>query len=364
MLIISSLGAGGAERVLSRLANHWVSCGHTVSLITLTGKNIVPFYPLDPRVNLVKLGKTIPGFVSLTRMISLIQCIVGIRRSIKKYTPDMMVSFMDLTNLLTLLITIDKKIPVIISERIDPKFRPLPKIFVWLRQWLYPYAKSLVVQTQSVANYFPKKIAHLITIIENPVYPASIICNTPKKEVKHIVSIGRLDPQKDQKTLIIAFSRIARQFPKITLTIYGEGPLRSELEELIQTLGMKERIYLPGTKKDIENILANSDLFIFPSLYEGFSNALCEAMSIGLPVIASDGSGNRDIVSDQIDGYIFPAGNVDKLVAMMKELICDHSKRCYLATNAKEISTRFAPDIIWARWDKVLNQCVKLSKNI
>src|SRR5690606_29753976 len=109
-------------------------------------------------------------------------------------------------------------------------------------------------------------------------------------------------PHKGFGALITAFSEIVLQKPDITLTIYGEGAERQNLESLIRGLNLTASVFLPGTVRDVEGIMYQADLFVFPSHYEGFPNALCEAMAMGLPVIASNCSGNIDIIREGVDG--------------------------------------------------------------
>jgi glycosyltransferase involved in cell wall biosynthesis len=213
------------------------------------------------------------------------------------------------------------------------------------------------VQTQSTANYFPKKFQKSIQIIPNPVVTPAKQKTGILNRVKNIISVGSLTPQKNQTTAILMFSKLAPIFPELTLTIYGEGTKRNNLEQLITNLNLKNRVFLPGTTKDINKALLEADLFIFPSEYEGFPNALCEAMAIGLPVIASNCSGNIDIIRDKIDGRLFPVGDVETLTNIATELIEDYKQRQLLSENAKTVCDRFGVNKIFNTWDKSIDDC-------
>jgi GalNAc-alpha-(1->4)-GalNAc-alpha-(1->3)-diNAcBac-PP-undecaprenol alpha-1,4-N-acetyl-D-galactosaminyltransferase len=355
-LVISSLNAGGAEHVLSDLANYWVSKGNTITIITLSSPETKPFYQLDPRITLIQLNKLQEESSFLKRIQGIFKRILCLRKTVRALNPDIVVSFVDVMNIMTLMSTRGLKLPVIISERIDPSFHILPKLYTWLRLKFYPFSKRLIVQTESAAGYFPPTFKHFITIIPNPVKKQKNIKKQWSGEVKKIVTIGRLDPQKDHTTLIYALARISKDYPDITLTIYGEGGERNRLEQLINSLSLQEKVFLPGITRHVHEVLCDADLFVFPSRYEGFPNALCEAMAVGLPVIASDCSGNRDIIRDSFNGRLFPVGDVDVLTEIIRDLLNDGEKRQHLAKNALDMCERFHPSKIFEMWDRVINE--------
>jgi GalNAc-alpha-(1->4)-GalNAc-alpha-(1->3)-diNAcBac-PP-undecaprenol alpha-1,4-N-acetyl-D-galactosaminyltransferase len=117
---------------------------------------------------------------------------------------------------------------------------------------------------------------------------------------------------------------------------------------------------LPGVVSDISSVLQQADLFVFPSRYEGFPNALCEAMAMGLPVIASSCSGSRDVVRDGVDGRLFAVGDVAELTAIASELISDFEQRQRLAAAACKISERFDQQQIYALWDQHIEKAGRI----
>lgn len=383
VLIIHSLNPGGAERVLSRLATHWATQGHQVTLLTIAPLPEPLFYPLDPRIHLKSFNHSSSsassapasfsqrlesfarrrnwlrstlralGFGKVAAFITFVRCMPWIRHTLRTLQPDKVISFIELTNLMTLIAAWGLKIPIIASERTHPAYYTLPKVVHMLRRWLYPKAFKVVMQTASAARYF--KTLDNIAIIPNPVP-----CPPRQKEglatpVQRIVSIGRLCPFKGFDTLIHAFAKLTATFPHLQLTIYGQGPARPALEHLIATLGLCDRISLPGVTPHVYEALYNTDLFVFPSQYEGFPNALCEAMAVGLPVIASACSGNIDIIRDGLDGRLFPVGDSHTLAALMRQLIENETERTQLAHQARTVCTRFHPDHIFHLWDALLD---------
>jgi GalNAc-alpha-(1->4)-GalNAc-alpha-(1->3)-diNAcBac-PP-undecaprenol alpha-1,4-N-acetyl-D-galactosaminyltransferase len=356
-LVISSLSAGGAEKVMSELANYLDDIGYNVSLITLDNPNNKPFYPLNKTINLIQVNQISEGNNIILRICKLLKRILVLRKTLKKTKPDIIISFMDVINVTTLISSINLKTPVVVSERIDPNFHLIPFLYKKLRLFLYPKAQKVIVQTKSSAEYFSLKTQKLIQIIPNPVKKFNEE-KIFKSEIIKIISLGRLDFQKDHKTLIKAFSFVSKQYPKLQLFIYGQGSEKNNLENLIKFLKLEEKVFLKGVTSDVESALLEGDIFVFPSMYEGFPNALCEAMSLGLPVIASNCSGNIDIIKDHFNGRIFPIGNVEVLANLMIEIIEDSQQRKTIAENAKKISDELNADKILKVWKYLIESLI------
>jgi glycosyltransferase involved in cell wall biosynthesis len=358
-LIISSLSSGGAERVLSQLANVWVSRGHKITLITLSEPNVLPFYHLDERVHLHQLNQLVTKEGSiLWRLKNITRRILKLRRALKSVKPDIILSFVDVTNITTLLAGAGLRIPIVVCERTHPRYYRLPVLYNRLRLITYSWADKVISQTASASGYFSKipesKRAVIPNYVKKPSYQkkeADIL-----RPIQKIISVGRLCPNKGFAALIMAFSEIARRKPDTTLTIYGEGTERQNLETLIRALNLTARVFLPGAVQGIEAVMHQSDLFVFPSHYEGFPNALCEAMAIGLPVIASNCSGNIDIIREGIDGRLFEVGDIAQLTKLMRELLEDAPQRLRLSKAASSLPDRFSEASILQQWDAVLGE--------
>jgi glycosyltransferase involved in cell wall biosynthesis len=167
--------------------------------------------------------------------------------------------------------------------------------------------------------------------------------------------MGRLGKEKGFDLLIRAFAAIAGEHPRWDVTIFGEGPERGALAGEIERSGVAGRVSLPGRTTDTEGVLRGADLFVLPSRYEGFPNALCEAMACGLPVVAFDcRSGPATIVRDGVDGVLVPAENVDALSAAMARLIADPEGRRRMGARAAEVSDRFSVERIASLWGRIL----------
>lgn len=361
-LVISSLQPGGAERVLSDLANAWVMHGDIISLITLAAPEERSFYSLDSRIQLIQLAQTTPSNCSFFgRIKHLAKRILILRKTLKNLKPDLVLSFVDVMNVTTLVAGVRLGIPIVVSERTHPRYYGLPLFYKLLRLLVYPLAAKIVSQTSSADDYFSNLPSKKRGVIPNKVLRPKAQKQEENilRPVWQIISVGRLCPYKGFDTLVNAFARLNPQSQNLKLTIYGEGIERENLERLIQQLKMQDNVALPGTTKDIESVLNQADLFVFPSRYEGFPNALCEAMAVGLPVIASNCSGNRDIVQEGVDGRLFPVGDVDQLTMLLQELIQDPYQRLKLSQGALAITGRFSEAAVLRMWNTVFKEVIK-----
>jgi GalNAc-alpha-(1->4)-GalNAc-alpha-(1->3)-diNAcBac-PP-undecaprenol alpha-1,4-N-acetyl-D-galactosaminyltransferase len=176
---------------------------------------------------------------------------------------------------------------------------------------------------------------------------------------RHLLAIGKLIPQKGFDLLIQAFAQVCDAHPEWTLTILGEGEMRRELEGLCTELKLEDRVFMPGTIKNIDAHLRKADIFALTSRFEGFPVTLCEAMACGVPVIAADClSGPREIIHNGIDGMLVVPENVDALAVGLDQLMSDPGKRQYFSHHAPKVLDRFGVDPIMAMWQKALKQAI------
>jgi glycosyltransferase involved in cell wall biosynthesis len=358
LFFIASLQCGGAERVSVTLCNHWAERGWDVTIATFDDGSHLPFFPRSTRVRHVPLGLAGHRAGGVRPMIDNVPRVRSLRRFLARESPDRIVSFIDETNVLVLLAARGTGIPVVVSVRTDPSRHAIPRPWRILRRLTYPWARAIVVQTETAASYFPASWASRIAVIPNPV-PKMETANGPSRPLDgathRIVAMGRLGKEKGFDLLIRAFAGIAGAHPGWDLTILGDGEEREALAGEIERSGVSGRASLAGRVADTGVVLRGSDLFVLPSRYEGFPNALCEAMACGLPVVAFDcRSGPATIVRDGVDGVLVPAEDVGALSAAMARLIADPESRRRLGARAVEVSDRFSVERIASLWERIL----------
>ena len=371
--IISTLSSGGAERVASILCNYWHRDGHKVNIVTFENDLEKPHYPIDKeinvhRLNLIKKSSNLFAFLynNITR-------IFIIRKKIKNLSPDIIISFMPETNIISIIAAFKTNIPIVISERVHPAYNEIGSVRSLARKFFYKYAKKVVVQTADIANWINENCKTKSVVIPNPVEISAIkvfknknsFINKSFSKKKTIVSIGRLDHQKGFDLLISSFSQVYQKHPNWILIIFGEGSEREKLEHLIRKNTLKKKILLLGVTKNIISELKSCDLYIHPSRYEGFPNALVEALACKKPVIASDCPGaTKEILDNGNNGFLFPTNDKDSLAKCMDKLMSEKELRKKFISKGFNSIKEFDAPLIAKKWsDLFYSICSKSKKN-
>ena len=363
-LVISSLECGGAERVASLLSTYWSELGWTITVVTFSHPDKKPFHSLYKDTQYLPLDIALPSPNQIAGILNVFHGIVALRQALKQTEPDVVLSFGDTTNVRVLLAGIGLKKPIVVSERSDPAFAPIRRPWSFLRRLTYVFANRIVVQSRGAKNYFSSYPEEKLAIIPNPI-PASAN-NTPLKNdplrKPTVVSIGRLSEEKRFDLLLKAFAGLWGRHPDWNLKIFGEGPLRQELEATAQSLGLDPKTTFLGQTDRPQEALRQADLYVLSSRFEGFPNALCEAMAAGLPVIATDcPSGPREIIHDGIDGLLVSNGDVRALTDAMDKLVSDKALRHRLGSEATHITDRFPMEKIAAMWEEVFREAIRMN---
>jgi len=337
IFVILTLKAGGAERVMSILANEFAKQKIQVHIILLAESN--DFYELHPNIRVHRLEFKNKG--SIQKRIAEIQTFWKLRKKMKQEAPAIILSFLDKVNILTILASRFLRLQVFISERNNPK-KPVTKYILVLKQLTFKYATGVIAQTNFAKEILEKTIKNSnIKVIPNPVKPVSILPNIPREKI--IINIGRLEPQKGQKYLLEAFQKL--NIPGWQLVILGEGSLKNELLEQAKELKIDNQIIMPGIVKNVDEWLARASIFAFSSIFEGFPNALTEAMAAGLPCICFDcDAGPRDIIINGENGFLVQLKNTEEFSKKLQfliehpELRLSMGKKASVIKNELEIS--------------------------
>lgn len=348
LFVISSLSHGGAERVLVNIANY-LSLKHEVSIATFA--NTPSFYPLDEKVKHITLDLMKPSRTIIEKCLNTFKRLHILSRTIKTVNPDVVISFMTRTNIITILAAKWTNHKIIISERTVYNFYSS-----WIlnsgRKIIYPWCDYLVTQTLHDANNY-NFVKNVITIY-NPIVIPSLPTENQKEKI--ILAVGRLDKQKGFDKLIKAYSLLPKN--DWELWIVGEGQERSFLEKQISELNM-QNIQLLGVKENIFDYYARASIFVLSSEKEGFPNALLEAMSFGCACISFDCAyGPREIITDKINGILVENQNVEQLAQAIHTLINDTSIRQTLSEEAIKVRQKYAIKHILEKWEEIIEEVI------
>lgn len=358
-LVISSLNSGGAERVLAGMANWWASKGVCVTLITFSSGS--DFYPLNPDIRRVRLGMLRKSRCLLDAMGMFVRRLFGLRCAILDSKPDCVLSFVDKTNVMTLLACMGTKLRVVVSERTNPNYYPLSRIWSLLRDIIYRRAYAVVVQTEALRVWAEKRVAATrVAVVPNALDRERLALMSqgvaPHVEagIFRIVAVGRMTQEKGHDLLIRACAKVLPSHPDWRLELVGDGPLRSLLEQQAERSGIGRQVHFHGQLKNPFVVMKSADLFVLPSRVEGFPNVLLEAMALGLPVISFDcPSGPSELIIHRVSGLLALAADVDALAAAIQFLIQDLNFRTALGAEAYRIRERYSENKMMKEWSRV-----------
>ena len=346
---IGSLNKGGAERVFVNLADYFTKQGYRVYMVTQYRKE--DEYDLPGGVERI-LSDLTPEETTENRIINFWRRMKKLRGIWKRTEVDLVLSCAGKNNFMTIVTTAFTKTLPVVSVVAEAKEEYPGKLMRFLANLLFPHAAGVILQTERAKEFFSKRVAKTAVILPNSLNPDFIKARYRGKREKQIVSVGRLDANKNHEMVIRAFAKVAERYPEYTLTIYGDGELRSMLEELVAALELSGKVFLPGVVSDIALRIEKASLFLHTSYSEGMSNALIEALALGLPVIATDvpSGGTVELIEHGVNGFVIPPGDQKALEEAMEKLLSDPELADRLGEEATAIQKRLAPERVNAMW--------------
>jgi glycosyltransferase involved in cell wall biosynthesis len=348
---------GGAERVLADVTSGLAELGHCISILTYDRPNGKSFYPLDSSINRVSLsigssGQRSTAYETFQRMRAM-------RQNIVEINPDIVVGFMHSMFIPLGIALAGTRIPVIASEHIGVehyRYHPLEQLLLQLTPY---FTKKIVVISEKLRSGFNWHLKKDMTVISNPVCVSKTsagdqVGSNPSQKV--ILSVGRLVPQKDHKTLIDAYAMLANDFPDWNLRIFGDGELRTDLEAQIKKITLEERIQLSNTTPDIGKEYLSAQIFVVPSLYESFGLATAEALVYGLPAVGfADCPGTNEVIKHDQNGVLVQGGQRAVILADgLRRLMSSSNLRKRLGDAGPDSMADFSKEKICAQWEKLL----------
>ena len=356
---IGSLSKGGAERVFVNLADFFRCEGYRVTMVTQYRYPDEEEYDLPQGIKRV-LSDLTPEELDSGRIVNLYRRIHKLHRIWKTEKPDMVLSCIGKNNFMAIVTTMFTKTKPVVSVVGEAREEYPGRLMRMLANLLFPFAAGIVLQTERSKYFFNNKIKEQAVVLPNSLNPDFVKPRYEGKRDTRIVSVGRLDANKNHEMMIRAFAALKDKYPEYTLTIYGEGELRQFLEDLIQQLDISQRVFLPGVIPNVAEQIERAALFLMTSYSEGVSNALIEALASGLPVISTDvpSGGTVELIADGMNGLIIPVGDRQALEQAMDKLLGDVAYAERLGREAAKIQQRLAPERVNRLWKQYFDEII------
>ncbi len=354
--LIPSMCGGGAEHVIAILSNEMTGRGHEVTIL-MTSDDTVD-YTLDDRVVVTQISRRTDGGLK-----GRLKRLSAIRSYYRAHRDTAFISMETSTNIFALIAGFGLHMNITVSERIDPaKYSSQG-----FRNAVYGIlGRKFVFQTGDARDYFKDKIRNRSVIILNPLDP-DILALAQKHaadnngtsnsltapERKHtILSVGRLNEQKDYPVLLDAFKLFCESQDNYELKIYGKGEDEEGLKSYAEELGLSDRVRFMGFARDIWEAESDAAMFILSSHYEGLPNALIEAMAMGIPSISTDCpiGGPGDLITDGENGLLVPIKDPKALCKAMIRLASDTDLADRLGHEASGLGPKLSASSICDQW--------------
>lgn len=349
---------GGAERVLADVAGGLAARGHDVTVLSYDLLGGRSFYPLDSRVKRIELG--IGSTTDQATVYGTLRRIAVLRARVQGYAPDVVIGFMHSMFIPLGLALVGTSIPMVASEHIVPEHYRSRRIEALLLRLVPLLAKRITCVSEQVRSSYSSFLQKKMITVANPVSVSA--CGRAdafgqQKHRKILLTVGRLDPQKDHVTLIKAFAEIADQLPSWDLRIVGDGGLRPKIESMVVGLGLSGRVYLPGTIKDIAAEYLAAQLFVQSSRYESFGLTTAEALAHGLPAVGFDDcQGTNQLIRPGINGDLANgSGNRSLTLAKtLKTLMRDDALRVRLSIQSDDVLHECRLENVLSHWEQII----------
>ena len=346
---IGSLEKGGAERVFVNLAEFFESIGYNVVMVTQYKKNNE--YRISD--NVVRILSDIDETeVTNSRIVNFSRRFFKLRNIWKKNNIDLVLTCTAKNNFMTIVSSWGLHTKPVVSVVGEARLEYPGRLMRFLANFLFPFASGIILQTEKSRKFFSKYVNKKAVVLPNSLNPLFMTDRYEGEKEKNVVAVGRMDDNKNHAMIISAFSKLVKKYPEYTLTIYGDGEKRKYLNDLVHQLNIDGKVYMPGVINNIQERIYKSRCFVIASDSEGVSNALIEALALGIPSIATDvpSGGTRELIENEINGIIIPVQDEEKLIESMDRIMGDDSLVEKLSVNAAKIQTKLAPERVNKMW--------------
>ena len=359
MFYINSIDKGGAERVITNLANYFSENNDVILVVTNQSK---VNYVIDKKVKFISLKSN--KFINKISKISITKY-VSLKNVIKKEKPDIAISFLPEASFriasLKRFSKCMKNIPLIVSIRNNPYVEYKSKLVNKLMRFLYKKIDGLVLQTPDCLEYFKDILPCDKIVIANPLSERFLNNKIASKRKKEIVTVNSLTTKKNPFLMIDAFKDFVKDNSDYHLTMYGDGYLKNDLCKYVAENKLSEKVTIAGNVDDVENKIIDAKMYVLCSNYEGMPNSLMEAMALGIPSIATDSpiGGCRMLIKNNLNGILIKVNDKIELVKAMNKIANDESLASKLSKEAIKIVNDYSPSIINKKWEDYIFKIMK-----
>lgn len=359
VILIYSLGRGGAERVAVEFARFWSNHGAAVTVVTLADSD-ADFFTLPSGVRRISLGCPVSQRGAIGKVLTTLSRLRELRRFLRGERPDAAIGVMTTSAVLLALAAKGLGIRTIGSERTYPPNFPLGRVGEMARKMAYRWLTVVVAQTQQGADWVKRNTwARSVAAVPNSVIwplPITAPIKTPAKLEgrRMLLAVGRLGPEKQFEGLIRTFADLAPAYADWDLAIVGDGALASRLAEARDATGRQDRIFLIGAAGNVADWYRVADAYVLSSSLEGFPNTLLEAMSHGVPAVAFDcPTGPRDMIVHEKNGLLAPVSDFAALSDALSRVMSDQGLRAQLSLEAVGVRKDFSEAVVMRAWSKL-----------
>lgn len=343
-ILIAHLGNGGAERVSVNLANGFIKIGHEVHMVVF--HNVEPEYQIDHRVKMHYLE----GEYGKEQRV--LKKIYRLRQILSEISPDGIIE-LGFAIKYILMGGLINKYNYIFSMRNDPAMwnKQSKSVFKYFRNYYFGHAKYVVFQTEDAKNYFKKRIRDKGIVIPNMIKEDLPAPFSGERE-KVVTTFCRLNRQKNIPMMLKAYKIFSDTHPEYLLKIYGRGEEEENLKQFADSLGIAEKVEFCGFNSNVHAAIRSAMMYVNSSDYEGISNAMLEALGIGLPTICTDcpPGGARMFIKSGENGFLVHVGDYEALAEAMGKVADDAMLRDSFSKESVKIKDELALEAICKRW--------------
>lgn len=354
ILIIVDKFQGGAGNIAQILSESLIDRGYSISLaLTDNPKNFSQSRYMLSHVELIYL----PIEKSKSKIKLLHQLIKSKLKLMREVKPDIVISFVTHTNIISTIAAKRLSLPIIVSERSNPIVRKESFPWNFLQKVTYKMADRIAVQFECFKNFL-SNIRHENyvclpnVVLENKGYKTNYVSD----KVFKVVAVGNLRPIKNYFGMLEIIKEAKLRGLNIKLDVYGFGSQKEEILSKISEMHLEETVCLKGHIQNVHEVLPKYDCYFMTSFQEGFPNGLSEAMASGLPcIVYKCHDGFEELINTGQNGFLVPFGHIKEFVDDLEKLYSDECLRSYIGSKARQISLKYRIDKVVDLWD----ECIK-----